>query len=71
MNELFNEVKACKGGDVGIQIDIFGNCYVHRALPVYSDAVHLPVYVKQSNTAENAKGKPEIFNENSLIYMHA
>ena len=71
MNELFREVKALKGSDVGIQIDIFGNCYVHRSLPVYDDTAHLPVYVKQSNMAENAKGKPEIFNENSLIYMHA
>lgn len=71
MNELFAEVKAFKGGDVGIQIDIFGNCYVHRALPAYADSSHLPVYIKRGNTSGNMESKPEMLNENHFICVSA
>lgn len=71
MNELFREVKAFKGGDVGIQIDIFGNCYLHRALPVYEDASHLLVYIDRSNAAGDMESKPEMIYENNFICVHA
>jgi hypothetical protein len=71
MNELFREVKALKGGDVGIQIDIFGNCYVHRALPVYDDSGHLPGFIKQRNVVGRTRDKLEMVNENNIICMHA
>jgi hypothetical protein len=71
MDELFREVKAFKGGDVGIQVDIFGNCYVHRAVPVSDEVSHLPVYMSRQSDLKKIDSKPEIINENSLICVHA
>jgi len=71
MNELFAEVKAFKGGDVGIQIDIFGNCYLHRALPVYDDCSHLQAFINRSNAAGKAGDKPEMIGEKHFVCVHA
>jgi hypothetical protein len=70
MNELFREVKAFKGGEVGIQIDIFGNCYVHRAVPALDEANKLPVCIDSSNIIKKTGSIPKIVNENSLICLH-
>jgi hypothetical protein len=62
MNELFREVKAFKGGEVGIQIDIFGNCYVHRAVPALDDVIKLPDLMDRSHNTRKIVNKPEWIN---------
>jgi hypothetical protein len=71
VSELFAELKAAKGGDVGVQIDIFGNCFVHRSIPRYREFILFDKEPSNNSRIINTKYAPVDENEDNFICMHS
>jgi hypothetical protein len=70
VNIIFRELKAFKGGDIGIQIDIFGNCHLHRSIPKHNYQVIDKSDTDISNPA-STENITDYVNEDSFIHMHS
>lgn len=69
LDTLFSQIKALKGGDVGIQIDIYGNCYVYRSLPKYDMKGRLANNVHRQTEKFIVSNNGRVENEENIIRL--